>query len=198
MIERHDVGAEKWFGARQPDARWTPVAQAAIGTALAVAVGAPLGLRPPRLWAGLRLGGVVAGGIAVAVAAATVVPKVRDALRRRELPADEGRWLALEIPLGTVWAEETLFRGALQTVGSEVFGPIGGRLLQAVAFGLWHVPDARAADQSVTGTVLATGLAGWVFGWLAQRSGSLLAPVLAHLAVNEAGAVAAVAVQRRG
>ena len=42
-----------------------------------------------------------------------------------------------------------------------------------------------------------TGLAGWVFGWLAERSGSLLAPVLAHLAINEAGAVAALAVQRR-
>lgn len=38
--------------------------------------------------------------------------------------------------------------------------------------------------------------AGWVFGVLAERSGSLLAPMLAHLAVNEAGAVAALAVQR--
>jgi len=45
--------------------------------------------------------------------------------------------------------------------------------------------------------VLATGLAGWAFGWLADRSGSLAAPMLAHLAINEAGAVAAVAVQRR-
>jgi len=43
-----------------------------------------------------------------------------------------------------------------------------------------------------------TGVAGWVFGWLAERSGSVLAPMLAHLAVNEAGAVAALAVQRRG
>jgi len=41
-------------------------------------------------------------------------------------------------------------------------------------------------------------VAGWVFGWLAERSGSVLAPMLAHLAVNEAGAVAALAVQRRG
>ena len=45
---------------------------------------------------------------------------------------------------------------------------------------------------------MVTALAGWAFGWLAERSGSLLAPVLAHLAINEAGAVAALAVQSDG
>ena len=45
------------------------------------------------------------------------------------------------------------------------------------------------------GTVLVTGVAGWVFGWLHERSGSLAAPMLAHLAVNEAAAIAAMAVQ---
>jgi uncharacterized protein len=48
----------------------------------------------------------------------------------------------------------------------------------------------------VLGTVLATGAAGWAFGWLYARSGSLAAPMLAHLAINEAGAAAALAVQR--
>jgi membrane protease YdiL (CAAX protease family) len=37
-----------------------------------------------------------------------------------------------------------------------------------------------------------------VFGLLAERSGSLVAPMLAHLAINETGAVAALAVQRAG
>ena len=46
-------------------------------------------------------------------------------------------------------------------------------------------------------TVLVTGVAGWMFGWLADRSGSLAAPMLVHLAINEAGAVAALMVQRR-
>ena len=50
----------------------------------------------------------------------------------------------------------------------------------------------------VAGTVLVTGAAGWVFGRLAARSGSLLAPMLAHLAINEAGAVAAMVLQRTG
>jgi membrane protease YdiL (CAAX protease family) len=48
----------------------------------------------------------------------------------------------------------------------------------------------------VLGTVALTGLAGWVFALLAERSGSVLAPMLAHLAINEAGALAALAVQR--
>ncbi|MCV7083922.1 CPBP family intramembrane glutamic endopeptidase, partial [Mycolicibacterium insubricum] len=44
--------------------------------------------------------------------------------------------------------------------------------------------------------VAVTGAAGWVFGWLADRSGSLLAPMLAHLAINESGALATLAVRR--
>jgi len=60
-----------------------------------------------------------------------------------------------------------------------------------------NVAVARGTGEPVLGTVLVTGLAGWGFDWLATRSGSLLAPMLAHLAINEAGAVAAQLVQRR-
>jgi len=47
----------------------------------------------------------------------------------------------------------------------------------------------------VAGTVLVTGIAGWLFARLYERSGSLAAPMLAHLAINEAGAVATLVVQ---
>ena len=182
------------------DAPWRryPVMQALLGSALAVAVRAPLGLRPPQLWLGLRLGGAAAGAVAAGVAATTALPRVRAAMADRELPDGALRWLAVEIPLGTVWSEETAFRAALGAVAAGAFGPSRGRLLQATAFGLSHIPDARKAGEPILGTVLVTGVAGWVFGWLAERSGSVLAPMLAHLAVNEAGAVAALAVQRRG
>jgi hypothetical protein len=177
------------------DIRRRTVACAMAGTAMAAAARAPLGLRPPQLWSGLRLGGVAAGTVAVGVASTTAVPRVRTAMGDRDLPDDARRWLAYEIPLGTVWAEETLFRGGLQSLAGRAFGPGRGRLLQAIAFGLWHIPDARRAGEPMVGTVLVTGLAGWVFGWLAERSGGLLAPMLAHLAINEAGALAALAVQ---
>jgi membrane protease YdiL (CAAX protease family) len=45
--------------------------------------------------------------------------------------------------------------------------------------------------------VLVTGAAGWLFDWLRERSGSLATPMLAHLAINEAAALAALAVQNR-
>jgi membrane protease YdiL (CAAX protease family) len=115
-----------------------------------------------------------------------------------ELPGSAPGWLALRIPVGTVWAEEAAFRAALATAGAEAFGRSGGRWLQAAAFGLSHIADARGTGEPVVPTVLVTGLAGWVFGWLADRSGSLAAPILVHLAINEAGAAAALSVQRRG
>ncbi len=173
-----------------------PVAQALYGTALAVAARAPLGIRPPAVRAGLRLGAAVAGAVGAGVALTTAVPRVRAAMGDRELPDRPVHWLGVEIPLGTVWSEETAFRGALSTLAAEAFGPTAGRLLQAATFGLTHVPDALETGEPVVGTVLATGLAGWAFALLGERSGSLLAPVLAHLAINEAGAVAALAVQR--
>lgn len=50
---------------------------------------------------------------------------------------------------------------------------------------------ARACRRRLhSGTVLVTGMFGWLLGRLRERSGSVVAPMLAHLALNEAGAVA--------
>jgi membrane protease YdiL (CAAX protease family) len=169
--------------------------QAGVGVLLVFVTRAPLGLRPPRLWAGVRLGSAAGAAAASAIGATTAVPVVRASMAVREPPVSVPGWLLLHIPVGTVWAEEAAFRAALAGVGSRAFGRRGGRLLQATAFGLSHIPDARATGAPVAGTVLVTGVAGWLFGWLADRSGSLAAPMLTHLAINEAGAIAAVAVQ---
>jgi uncharacterized protein len=189
---------------------WRVAVQAGAGGLLVLLTRAPLGLRPPRLWAGLRLGSAAGVAAATATAAATLVPPVRlsMAVRElptpvrlsmavRELPTPVPGWLLLRIPVGTVWAEEAAFRAALAHMGSAAFGKSGGRVLQAAAFGLSHIADARATGEPVAAIVLATGIGGWLFGWLADRSGSLAAPMLAHLAINEAGAVAALIVQRR-
>jgi membrane protease YdiL (CAAX protease family) len=174
----------------------TPGGRAIASTALAVAVGVPLGLRPPQLWTGLRTGAVAVGLVATTVAALTAVPRVHAGMEARRIPADPVRWLVLEIPIATAWTEEMLFRGVLQTLAVRAIGPTVGPLVQAAAFGLWHIPDARRVGDPVFGTVVVTAVAGWVFGWLAKRSGSLLAPVLAHAAFNESAAVAALLVQR--
>ena len=127
-----------------------------------------------------------------------MLPAVRSGMVARDLPEPGWKWLSVQIPLGTVWSEETMYRGALRAAAQDAFGPELGNLVQASAFGLSHIVDARDSGEPVIGTVLVTGAAGWVFGRLAARSGSLLAPVLAHLAINEAGAVAAMLLQRTG
>ncbi|MEB4207805.1 CPBP family intramembrane glutamic endopeptidase [Mycobacterium sp. 94-17] len=176
-------------------ASWRTILQAGVGVLLVAATRAPLGLGPPRLWAGLRLGSLAGFSVAGAVVATTALTPVRRSMADRTPPATPPAWLLLQIPVGTVWSEESAFRGALAAAGSAAFGVRGGRLLQAGAFALSHIADARATGEPVAATVLVTGIAGWLFGWLADRSGSLAAPVLAHLAINEAGAIAVLAVQ---
>jgi uncharacterized protein len=170
--------------------------QAGVGALLVLLTRAPLGLRPPRLWPGVRTGASAGAAAAGAIAATTSLPAVRSVMGVREPPASAPVWLLVRIPIGTVWSEEAAFRAALAAAGSRAFDPRGARLLQATAFGLSHIADARATGAPVVGTVLATGIAGWLFGWLADRSGSLAAPILAHLAINEAGAIAALSVRR--
>jgi membrane protease YdiL (CAAX protease family) len=174
------------------------VVRAALAGALARGCGAPLGLTPPALWGGLRLGLPVAALMSVVVAATTALPPVRAEMASRELPESAGEWLLARIPLGTVWSEEAAYRGALGTAAAAALGPRWGRLVQAAAFGLSHVDDARRVGEPVVGTVLVTGAFGWAMAWLYARSGSLAAPMLAHLAVNQTGAIAALVVQRRG
>lgn len=176
---------------------WRVPIQAGSAGLLVLFTRAAVGLRPPALRAGVRLGLAAGATAASAIAATTSVPVVRLSMSDRELPRPARVWLLVRIPLGTVWAEEAAFRGALASAAGQVFGNGGGRLVQAAAFGLSHIADARATGEPVLPTVLATGLAGWVFGWLAERSGSLAAPMLVHLAINETAAAAALRIQRR-
>ena len=172
-----------------------PLVNAGLGAGLVAAARAPLGLRPPQLWPGLRTGLAAAAPVMIGVAASTTASPVRAAMGERDLPTSPARWLAVRIPVGTVWSEEAAFRAALGTVAADAFGSTRGRLLQSLAFGLSHIDDARNAGEPALGTIVVTGVAGWLFALLLEKSGSLAAPMLAHLAINEAGAVAALAVQ---
>jgi membrane protease YdiL (CAAX protease family) len=193
------AGLAAWAGLVGPriPQRVHPLVNAILGAGLLAATGAPLGLRLPALWSGLRLGLIAAAPMAAGVAVATALRPVRVAMIEREPPAPAARWLLLRIPVGTVWSEEAAFRAALGTAAADAFGATTGRLLQSLAFGLWHIPDARSTGEPVVGTVLTTGVAGWAFARLYERSASLAAPMLVHLAINEAGAIAVVGVQRR-
>jgi hypothetical protein len=143
------------------------------------------------------MGSAAASAMGVAVAASTTLPRVRAAMADRTPPASPSTWLLLRIPVGTVWSEEAFYRAALSALAADGFGPHAGRVVQAMTFGLSHIADAHATGEPVVGTVLVTGVAGWVFGWLAERSGSLAAPMLTHLVINEAGAVSTLALRSR-
>ena len=138
---------------------------------------------------GLAYGAAAAACVIVVLAAATIVPAADGALDddRASIGAAELAARALVvIPIGTVLVEEVAFRGVLLGLALRLTSPVRAALLTAVTFGLWHVLPAWRADGAAVaaGALVATTAAGLVFGWLRTRSGSLLAPILAHLATN--------------
>lgn len=164
---------------------------AALGIGL-VSVGG-LGASGPSLeqlgltrWgSGLRWG---VGAAAVPIMGAVFVAAV-PALAERVGPSDAApaEWVFFHIPVGTVIAEELAFRGLFDALAPG---------LSPLFFGLWHIHPARVAGDSVVGTVIGTAAAGVLFSWLRRRSGSVLAPALAHFAVNASGAVLAARASR--
>ncbi len=109
-------------------------------------------------------------------------------------------------PLGTVVLEEFAFRGVLLALLLRLLSTPRAVLVASSLFGCWHImPTLTTAAGNgaldsllglpggllliVAGNVLVTGLAGAVFCLLRIRSGSLLAPALAHLATNDVSLV---------
>ena len=199
--------------------RAVPGAHLAVGLALSACLvliarrqgltTADLGLARSTWPAGLRWGAAAAALVGTAYALAYVTGPVREAL-----PDGEGSlgraalWTVLVvIPLGTVLPEELAFRGLLLALLGRRYGVLAASLLSSGLFGLWHVVPslgggtANAAMASVVGadaagtvvrvvvTVVLTSLAGVVVCGLRLRSGSLLAPVLAHWTVNGLGVI---------
>ncbi len=161
-----------------------------------------LGLDRASIGAGLRLGLVVFGIVLAAIAVAAVVPAARGLFeddRARVDAATMALRVLVVIPLGTVLVEELIFRGVLHGLLTRLTTATGALLLGAVVFGLWHVfPAWRGADGTslerlgvAAGTLAATTAAGVGFIWLRTRSGSLVAPALAHLATNSLAYAAA-------
>ncbi len=198
------------------------LATAAGLTAFATRVGCSrgdLGIDVAHARSGLRLGlgaATVATGM---VAVAAVVPASRrffDDRRVRDVGRAEAAYhLAVRIPLATALAEELLFRGALLALFRQRSSEAAAVLWSSLLFGAWHVlptiddyqgnpvselvaDPGRGRRMAVLGTVLSTAGAGVVFARLRLRSRSVLAPVLAHAAVNVSAYLAARRTVNRG
>jgi membrane protease YdiL (CAAX protease family) len=176
--------------------------------ALALASGAStadIGLDPRLLRRGLRFGVTAAGAIVAVVSTGVAVPRLRKSMADEQIIDTSARAALFEIvvriPLETALAEELVFRGALLGLGLSNRTTVAAVATSSALFGIWHVQPTlqslkRGAGNSETAstplrrsaTILAvvalTGLAGGALAGLRLRSGSVLAPVLAHAAIN--------------
>ena len=172
---------------------------------------ADLGLERSRERSGLLWGAIAFALVAVVVIIGALLPATSDFLHdtRAEVP-----WwrLIFEVVIGigllTVVPEELLFRGVLQGSAVRMWGTLRGLVVASSLFGLWHVlptlstaggnSEFAKADATllgklalVAGAVLTTAVAGAIFGWLRLRSGSIIAPMIAHLSTNGVALVVA-------
>jgi uncharacterized protein len=174
-----------------------------------------LGLGPAAVASGARTGAVAAGVVAAGLAVARILPAGRAALRDERVTGRSRaavlRAALVRVPLGTVVLEEVAFRGVLPAVLRPRLGR-GTATVGAVAFGAWHVlPSTGLAGTSevvsrVSGgsswravalAVTSTTVAGLGFTWLRDRSGSVVAPALAHWSSNGLGYLLAATVGAR-
>jgi len=187
---------------------------AMLGIARAAGVSwAELGLGREDLGSGVRFGAAAAACAAGTVLAGAAVPGTRSMFLDERAAVDH-RSPAVRlasITLAAVPAEELAYRSALLGLWLGT-GRRRALVWSSVLFGLSHVrPTLSTMSQTaigghlaerplrqaafVGGNVAVTGLAGAVFAWLRLRSGSVLAPVLAHAALNDAALLAARVVQ---
>lgn len=171
----------------------TAAAVVAVGLVAGLGVDG-LGLGRATAPAGARLGALAFTAITAVVLAGVVIGVVADDAAR----VDRGELLLralVLIPVGTVLVEELAFRGVVDgLLRATGLRPAVALAAGAVLFGLWHVlPAWRGGSSGLDGidapvqallTFGATTVAGLGFSWLRVRSGSLVAPMLAHLATN--------------
>jgi len=178
-----------------------------------------LGLARTRLRTGLAWAGGCGLAVLAGYALVASVPALRPALiddRAASLSGPEvaGK-LLVNVPLGTVLLEEVAFRGVLYAMLARRYGVRRAILGSSAIFGLWHIlPSLHIAERnaavqsvvadgvpgvliSVAGAVAGTAAGGVVLCELRRRSGSLLAPIGLHLALNDLGYAFAWALNRR-
>ena len=165
---------------------------------------ADLGLGRGDVGAGLRYGAGAFGLVLLVLIVAAVIPATNGFLHDSRAQISGGRLLygvGVSIVLFTAIPEEFAFRGVLLGSALRLWGPWRASLITSALFGLWHIAptlhtmsDNRAVSGLsatvggqvllVLGSIAVTFVAGLAFCWLRLRSRSLIAPVMAHAAIN--------------
>jgi membrane protease YdiL (CAAX protease family) len=198
------IGVADVVTTRLVSATWEPFVKIVIVVGLVAwarrGVGlswAELGFARANVRDGVRWGAAAALVVAGAILLLVAIPTTRTSFLDAKVTADSTAEHVLKplvaIPLGTVLFEETIFRGVLLGMLLRDESRRRALLVSSVLFGLWHLPPALtdASGKSlvntlgiVLGTMAVTTFAGVAFAWLRLRSGSLVAPILGHIATN--------------
>ncbi|MEX0173000.1 CPBP family intramembrane glutamic endopeptidase [Streptomyces sp. LMG1-1-1.1] len=172
---------------------------------------ADAGLAPGTLARGARWALALVGVLALVYAVGALLPDTRSLFEDRRYDGMTGSEMAARVlvvvPVGTVLVEEIAFRGVLYGLVRRARGAVWATAVSSVLFGLWHVlpslhlatakpalgsvlgDSALGAVLAILGAVLFTAASGVLFCELRRRSGSLLAPMGLHWAVNAFGYV---------
>ena len=189
-----------------------------LGIARAVGVSwAELGLGRRELGGGVRTGVVAGGCAAAAVLAGAAVPATHGFFLDQRAAADRGDLAAglARITFAGIPPEELTYRSALLGLWLREGSQASAVAWSSVLFGMSHIlPTLSTMSQTalnrqladrplrqaafVAGNVAATTAAGAVFGWLRLRSGSALAPLMVHAALNDSALIAGRVAHRLG
>jgi membrane protease YdiL (CAAX protease family) len=80
--------------------------------------------------------------------------------------------------------EESIFRGYIQSRLSTLFGDRLGWLSTALLYAIWNVPRLMGSPQGLLLGLLLALIQGVLLGWVIQKSGHILAPML-YRAISE-------------
>jgi len=172
---------------------------------------AELGLGREHWRSGARYALAAVGLVLTVIVLGALLPWTRPMFLNNHYATVSGALVAsmIIIPLQTVIPEELAFRGVLHGAMDRAWGFRGVAAAGSLLFGLWHIASSMGLTSGNVGftrvlgggvlgmlagialAVLATAAAGFVFTWLRQRSGSLIAPIALHWSLNGMGAVAA-------
>jgi len=155
---------------------------------------------------GLKIGLLIGAPVVGAMVAGAYVPFTHKFFRDERIITADGPSalyeLFIRIPLATAIGEELIFRSALEGILRLRRSPLQALLATAALFGIWHAlpaldrlrsnPGARAVHKDnnlakfvvVIGVCCVTAGAAVVFSWLRQKTGSVLAPIIVHYAIN--------------
>lgn len=177
-----------------------------------------LGLATNTIVPGLVWAAIAVGVVAVIFFLAALIRPARVLFADERATSAPGRQIArrmlIDVPLGTVLLEETVFRGVLYGMLWQSFNQVVAIVGTSVLFGLWHVLPAipshesheavrKAVGTSIWGklaaialTVLGTAAAGIGFALTRWWTGSVFPAIGLHWALNGLGLFAAWALAR--